>query len=277
MAIKRFTATTRGGVVSQLRDNTKYVFLKDEQGNIYIPLVQLEEDGDGEADGDGDAYAGKKESPKGGKPKAGKAGKSTAKESAKEAVPAKGSKGGKSVDEVVKILTDLDAAELTEDKAVKKLVDLLKADRKKVQKIVTAMLDDEDSEIAAVAKKLKALAAAAESEDADDEDEEDEDEDTDDEDSDDEDEEDEDDEEEEDEKPGKGKAAKKKGIDPKSLKKGDKVTVYWGTNPKTEEEYDDDFDGKVVKIADGKISIHYTDDDETLVFDPKWQEIRSKG
>lgn len=254
MAIKKLKVLTTGSVVSQLRDNTEYTFLQDEKGNTYIPLVQYK---DAAADDDEEP----EEKPRKSKKPADdddEPEETAPKGKGKPAAAGKGKK--KEPSEIENIVTDLDGGELTEAKAVAKLVTETGAEKKAVAKVISEFLNAEEGEmeIADVVAALEKLSDGGGDDD--------------------------DDEEEEEEKPKKGAkpaaadkskpaaGGKKKSqaVEPEDLEVGDRVNVYFGTDPDTEEEYDEWYEGEVVKVRGGKVSVKYDVDGETTVLDPEF-------
>lgn len=141
--------------------------------------------------------------------------------------------------EVKGLLQKFEDGELSRKKVSKEL-DALTDDEYNedaLNKVLDEIEEDDDADLDEYAEKVVAILSGNESDEEDDDD-------------DDDDEEDDDDDEED------------ELVEASDLKVGDKVSVYWA------DENEDWFDGEVVSIKKGKVTVHYEDDDK-VVIDPE--------
>jgi hypothetical protein len=153
----------------------------------------------------------------------------TPKAKSKEAAPAtKKSAANPLMEQALDILEKLDAADLTEAKAVAAIVKLSEdADEKAIKKIIKTFLDDDKMDIEEVAEQIVAQFEGGEEAES---------------------------EEEEEAPKSKSKAAKEEPseeVDASDLQKGDKVSVYW-------KSYKDWYSGEVVSTRGG-VKVKYED------------------
>jgi len=255
---KKTKVRTIGSVVSQLRDNQEFDFIEVD-GITYIPLFQKVEEG-GTTDAPEDVKPEKKTAKPASKKPASKKEEEDEDEEEEEEKPAKKSKKadkepvkkvGSAKDEITDVITAFDEGDLIQAKAVNKLMVLTGKSKGALDKILTEFSDDEDGEIKTVVKKL--MAASSEDEE----------------------------EEEEEEKPtkkskkavaGKKKTAKENLVEPDELEKGQKVSVYWGTDPENGEVYDEWFTGVVKSIKGGVPTFKWDEDGEVNEYDEELME-----
>ena len=149
-----------------------------------------------------------------------------AKKGNEKEVAGKGSKLDKQVTEVV---TGLDEGDLTEAKAVAKLLDLNEdADKKELKKVVAEFMDDPEAPKPKFVKRIVAILEGEEPE--------------------------------EDEKPAKGKGKEKEEVltDAEDLEEDQEVSIYWSTDKKW-------YSGTVKKVSKKGILISYEDGEDEYI------------